>query len=151
MQQIALMAGTVYGGALEVANLLQQRLAEMKFQSRLFYPANLDEVAEFAADHWLIVTSTTGQGDIPDDLLPFFLQVNDKFPMLTGKSWAIVALGDSSYGETYCGAGQQWHQLLSQLNGAQSADMLRIDAAETLLPEEPALGWLEQHYQNVKL
>lgn len=148
MAKIALMAGTVYGSALEVASQLQQRLLEMGHQAQLFYPAKLTEVRPFAADHWLVVTSTTGQGDIPDDLLPFFLQVQQDFPMLTGKSWAVIALGDSSYGATFCGAGEQWRELLSQLDGREIAQMLRIDATENLLPEQPALAWLNQHYKN---
>jgi MioC protein len=148
MAKIALMAGTVYGSALEVANQLQQRLLELGHQAQLFYPAKLAQVRQFAADHWLVVTSTTGQGDIPADLLPFFLQVQQEFPMLTGKSWAVIALGDSSYGATFCGAGEQWHELLSQLDGREIAQMLRIDATEVLLPEQPALDWLNQHYKN---
>lgn len=151
MAKIALIAGTVYGSALEVANQLQQRLLELGHQAQLFYPAKLVEVRQFNADQWLIVTSTTGQGDIPDDLLPFFVQVNNEFPLLTGKSWAVIALGDSSYGATFCGAGEQWRELLLQLDGNQVAEMLRIDATEVLLPEQPALEWLELHYQNVKL
>jgi len=148
MAKIALMAGTVYGSALEVANQLQQCLLDMGHQAQLFYPAKLTEVRQFAAEHWLVVTSTTGQGDIPDDLLPFFLQVQQEFPMLTGKSWAVIALGDSSYGATFCGAGEQWHALLSQLDGHEIATMLRIDATEVLLPEQPALAWLNQHYKH---
>lgn len=151
MAKIALMAGTVYGSALEVASQLQQRLVGLGHQAQLFYPAKLNEVRQFDADHWLIVTSTTGQGDIPDDLLPFFLQVNNEFPLLTGKSWGIVALGDSSYGDTFCGAGRQWRELLLQLNGNEIAEMLCIDATETLLPEQPALAWLHQHYQHLTL
>lgn len=148
MAKIALMAGTVYGSALEVANQLQQRLLELGHQAQLFYPAKLAQVRQFAADHWLVVTSTTGQGDIPADLLSFFLQVQQEFPMLTGKSWAVIALGDSSYGATFCGAGEQWRELLLQLDGREIAEMLRIDATEVLLPEQPALDWLNQHYKN---
>jgi MioC protein len=151
MTKIALMAGTVYGSALEVANQLQQRLTEIGHQAQLFYPAKLAEVRQFAADHWLIVTSTTGQGDIPADLLPFFLQVQNEFPLLTGKGWAVIALGDSSYGATFCGAGEQWRELLLQLDGREFAEMLRIDATEHLLPEQPALAWLNQHHQHLVL
>ena len=146
MAKIAVIVGTVYGGAQYVAEQAIARFDALGHQAQLFYPAKLNEVRQFAADHWLVITSTTGQGDIPDDLVPFYVEVQDKFPLLTGKSWAIIALGDSSYGETYCGSGEKFHELLGQLQGTELAPILKIDAGETLQPEDLALPWIAEHY-----
>ena len=147
MAKIAIMVGTVYGGAQYVAEQAIELLAQIGHQAQLFHPARLNDVQQFAADHWLVITSTTGQGDIPDDLVPFYVEVQDRFPLLTGKSWAIITLGDSSYGETFCGSGEKFHELLSQLQGAELAPMLKVDAGETLQPEDVALPWIEKQYQ----
>jgi len=149
MAKIAIIVGTVYGGAQYVAEQAIELLTQIGHQPQLFHPARLNEVQQFAADHWLVITSTTGQGDIPDDLVPFYVEVQDKFPLLTGKSWAIIALGDSSYGDTYCGSGEKFHELFAQLQGTEVAPMLRVDAGETLQPEDVALPWIAQQYQSL--
>ena len=62
--------------------------------------------------------------------------------MLTGKRFAVAALGDSSYGDSYCGAGKQFHALLTELQGNAVADMLEVDAIETLEPEKDVVEWV---------
>ncbi|MBU2178545.1 MAG: flavodoxin [Gammaproteobacteria bacterium] len=148
MATIAIMAGTVYGGAQYVAEQAVDLLQQLGHQALLFHPARLNDVQQANADHWLVITSTTGQGDIPDDLVPFFVEVQDRFPLFGEKSWAIIALGDSSYGDTYCGAGEKFRQLFSELQGRELSPMLRIDAGETLQPEDVALPWINTFYST---
>ena len=148
MTKIAIMVGTVYGGAQYVAEQAVALFEQRGHQAQLFHPARLSDVLKAEADHWLVITSTTGQGDIPDDLVPFYVEVQDRFPLLTGKSWAIITLGDSSYGDTYCGSGEKFRELFNQLQGSELAAMLRIDAGETLQPENVALSWIQDIYQS---
>lgn len=147
MAKIALIVGSVYGGAQYVAEQAQALLAGLGYEVMLYEEPVLDEVLAFDAKVWLVITSTTGQGDIPDNLLPFYLEVKNRFPLLNGKQFAVIALGDSSY-ETYCGAGEQLQELLAEIQGTELAPMLRIDACETLEPETLALPWLEQQFKN---
>lgn len=146
MQKIAIMVGSVYGGAEYVAEQAQPLLQQKGHQVEWFHPASLDNVLAFNADCWLFISSTTGQGDIPDNLFPFFAECRDRFPLLTGKRFAVLALGDSSYGETFCAAGKQLFEMLTELQGEAIAPMLEIDAGETLQAEDIALPWLEQHF-----
>ena len=146
MQKIAIMVGSVYGGAEYVAEQAVELLAKKGYQAKWFQPPELDAVQAFAADCWLVITSTTGQGDIPDNLLPFFVDVKDRFPLLTGKKYAVICLGDSGYGDTFCGAGKQFSELLAELQGTALAPALEIDAGETLQAEDLALPWIEQQF-----
>ena len=148
MAKIALIVGTVYGAAQYVAEQAQPLLVELGHSAELFTDAKLDDVLNFDADIWLVISSTTGQGDIPDNLLPFFLDVKDRFPLLTNKKFAVIALGDSSY-TTFCGAGEQLQELLLEIQGTELAPMLRIDACETLEPETIALPWIQQNFVAV--
>lgn len=148
MAKIALIVGTVYGAAQYVAEQAQPLLVELGHSAELFTDAKLDDVLKFDADIWLVVSSTTGQGDIPDNLLPFYLDVKDRFPLLTNKQFAVIALGDSSY-TTFCGAGEQLQELLLEIQGTELAPMLRIDACETLEPETIALPWIQQNFVAV--
>ncbi|MEH8018042.1 flavodoxin [Rheinheimera muenzenbergensis] len=145
MAKIAVMVGSVYGAAIYVAEQAQPLLSGLGHEVRLYEEPKLDEVQAFNADIWLVISSTTGQGDIPDNLLPFYLDVQNRFPLLTGKQFAVIALGDSSY-DTFCGAGEQLRDLLLEIQGAELSPMLRIDAGETLEPETIALPWLKQQF-----
>ncbi|WP_214000285.1 flavodoxin [Arsukibacterium sp.] len=148
MAKIALIVGSVYGGAQYVAEQAQALLVGMGHELMLYEEPVLDDVLTFDPQLWLVITSTTGQGDIPDNLLPFYLDVKNRFPLLTGKHFAVIALGDSSY-DTFCGAGEQLRELLMEIQGTELAPMLRIDACETLEPESVALPWLEQQLKKI--
>ncbi|MDP4534917.1 flavodoxin [Alkalimonas collagenimarina] len=144
MKKIALVVGTVYGGAQYVAEQADAELQQRGYGCRLFLDPKLDDVLAYNADIWLVITSTTGQGDIPDNVQPFFLEARDRFPLLTDKHYLVIGLGDSSY-DTFCGAGKQFVELLQELQGKPLAEPLWIDACETLEPEGIALPWLAQH------
>ncbi|MDX1677099.1 flavodoxin [Arsukibacterium sp.] len=148
MAKIALIVGSVYGGAQYVAEQAAPLLTNIGHEVVLFDEPKLDQVKALDAGVWLVITSTTGQGDIPDNLLPFYLELKSRFPLLAGKPFAVIALGDSSY-ETFCGAGEQMRELLLELQGSELAPMLRIDACETLEPENIALPWLEQQLKKI--
>lgn len=146
MKKIAMMVGSVYGGAEYVAEQALPLLQQKGYQVEWFQPAALDAVLAFNADYWLLISSTTGQGDIPDNLFPFYAECRDRFPLLTNKRFAVLALGDSSYGDTFCAAGHQLFELMQELQGTAMAPMLEIDAGETLQAEDIALPWLSQHF-----
>ncbi|MCC5852153.1 MAG: flavodoxin [Alkalimonas sp.] len=145
MKRIAIIVGTVYGGAEFLAGQAEQLLTERGYQCSLHLDPKLDAVLAEDPDVWLVISSTTGQGDIPDNALPFFLDARDRFPLLTDKIVAVIGLGDSSY-QHFCGAGKQFAELLQELQGKPLADPLYIDACETLEPETVALPWLEAHF-----
>lgn len=148
MVKIALIVGTVYGAAQYVAEEALPFLTGLGYEVVLYDEAKLDNVLAFNADIWLVISSTTGQGDLPDNVLPFFLDVQNRFPLLTGKKFAVVALGDSSY-DDFCGAGEKFRELLLEIQGSELAPILRIDATETLEPETIALPWLKQTFARV--
>ncbi|MCF1426410.1 MAG: flavodoxin [Shewanella sp.] len=141
MTRTNLLYGTVYGSAQSVAENLADELKNRNVAVHLWQP---DELEGFVppVDEWLlIVTSTTGQGDLPDDIAPWFCALKNKAPYLAGLRYAVVGLGDSSY-DTFCGGGYQVDELLRELGGDSLAPMLTIDAMETMEPETAALDWL---------
>jgi flavodoxin len=62
---------------------------------------------------------------------------------MNNKPFAVAALGDSSYGESYCGGGKQFFELLTELQGKPVAELFRVDALETLAPEEEVVPWVK--------
>lgn len=143
MADISIFYGSVYGAAQDLAEKAQQVLTTAGHTAKVVEDPSVEDFKQ--AQLPLFITSTTGQGDLPPNLEFFFADVRDAFPLLDGKSFAVVALGDSSYDE-YCGAGRQVFELMLELQGKPVADMLEVDAIETLEPEEVVLPWLQQQF-----
>ena len=55
----------------------------------------LDELKAFGPEAFLSVTSTTGMGELPDNLLPLYHALRDQLPDWRGRPAAVLALGDS--------------------------------------------------------
>lgn len=139
MASISIFVGSVYGNAQNLAEQVQTALSS-SHQVRLFESASIDDVK--AAEVALFITSTTGSGDLPDNIEPLIMQLRNQSPMLTGKKAGVIALGDSSYGDTYCGAGKQVDALLQELNAEQTSPRLDVDACEYFEPWEVVEAWL---------
>lgn len=141
MRSISIFAGSVYGNAQHVAEEVHSMLEQQGIGAEVFSDPNLDDFIQ--ADAVLIVTSTTGQGDIPPNLELWFSEIQTAFPLMNEKPFAVAALGDSSYGDTYCGAGRQFFALLQELQGKPVADMFEVDAIETLAAEDEVVPWVK--------
>ncbi|WP_282145499.1 flavodoxin [Alteromonas stellipolaris] len=140
MATLKIFAGTVYGNAQHVAEQVEENLAEQGVDCELESDPSVSDFTD--ADAILLITSTTGQGDVPPNLEFVFSDLKDEFPLLNDKPFAVAALGDSSYGESFCGAGRQFNELLLELQGKAVADMLEVDALETLEPEAMVIEWV---------
>ena len=95
----------------------------------------------YTGKYVLVVTSTTGQGDLPDSIVPLFNDLQDMYqPHLR---YGIIALGDSSYAN-FCGGGKRFDALLQEQSAQRIGDMLMIDASEDPEPESVSNPWVEQ-------
>jgi len=142
MSKIGIFVGSVYGNAQQVAEDVDGMLKEQGLGSEVYTDPSLDDFKHVSSV--LVISSTTGQGDVPPNLEFFIQDLRDQFPLMDQKPFAVVALGDSSYGETYCGAGRQIFDLLTELQGKPIADLLEMDACETLEPEVEVLAWVKK-------
>lgn len=102
--KVAIISGSVYGTAEEVARHAESLLKAAGFEAWHAARATLQDLQGFAPDALLAVTSTTGMGELPDNLMPLYSTLRDTLPAAwRGLPGAVIALGDSSYGDTYCG------------------------------------------------
>jgi flavodoxin len=147
MPSVSIFAGSVYGNAQHVAEEVQTMLGDEGVESEIFTDPSVDDFTD--AESVLVITSTTGQGDIPPNLEFFHAELRDSFPLMDNKPFAVVALGDSSYGDSYCGGGKQFFELLTELQGKAVSELFEVDAMETLAPEEEVVPWVKSQVANL--
>lgn len=140
--KVAILSGSVYGTAEEVARHAERLLKEAGFEAWHAPRMSLDELKAFGPDAFLTVTATTGMGELPDNLQPLYFAIRDQLPAWFGKPAAVIALGDSSYGDTFCAGGELVRELYAELSLQEVLPMLRLDASETVTPEADAEPWL---------
>ncbi|BBP85345.1 MULTISPECIES: flavodoxin [Pseudomonas] len=139
--KVAILSGSVYGTAEEVARHAERLLKAAGFEAWHKAHMGLDELKAFAPDAFLTVTSTTGMGELPDNLLPLYHSIRDQLPDWRGRPGAVLALGDSSY-DLFCGGGEQVRELYAELGIREVVEMLRVDSSETVTPEVDAEPWI---------
>ncbi|MFG6666668.1 flavodoxin [Halomonas sp. HNIBRBA4712] len=142
MAQLNILVGTMYGGALDVAEQVKPLFESAGYSVAIKEQPTLEDVEGDALT--LFCLSTTGSGDIPGNLVPFVRALKDQSPSLTGLKYGLIALGDSSYGDTFCGAGRTLDALLEDLGAQRLGERLEIDAMETFMADDAAVPWVEE-------
>ncbi|WP_434653652.1 flavodoxin [Pseudomonas sp. R3-56] len=141
--KVAILSGSVYGTAEEVARHAAKLLDDAGFQTFHNPRATLADIQTFGPQALLAITSTTGMGELPDNLMPLYSTIRDQLPAsFRGLPGAVIGLGDASYGDTFCGGGEQMRELFAELGVHEVLAMLRLDASESVTPESDAEPWL---------
>jgi MioC protein len=91
---------------------------------------------------FLVCTSTYGQGDVPDNAQEFFASLEAERPDLSVVRYGLIALGDTTYKDTFCEGGIRFDNLLTELGAQRVGEMLKHDASSGTLPEEVAAQWI---------
>lgn len=131
--------GSQSGNAESLAKRLVKEAAGRGFAARA---AGLDSLraADLAKErHLMLITSTWGEGEMPDNAADFWSQLNNNgnSPSLVGLRYSVLALGDRNYADTFCLAGQLIDKRLAELGAERITD--RVDCDVDF--DEPAHHW----------
>lgn len=140
MADITLITGSTLGSAEYVAELLAEKLEEAGFSTELLHGPELEELS--VEGTWLVVCSTHGAGDLPDNLQPLFDELAEKKPNLSQLRYGAVGIGNREY-DLFCGAIEKIDVLLTSCGAQRIGDRLDIDVLEHEIPEDPAEVWVE--------
>ncbi|WP_102692456.1 assimilatory sulfite reductase (NADPH) flavoprotein subunit [Rummeliibacillus pycnus] len=115
--------------------LLEGQFVDIEVSSMLdFKVKNLKKL-----DNLIIITSTHGEGEAPDNAIPFYEFLHSKrAPKLPDLHYAVLALGDSSY-EWFCKTGADFDRRLKELGAQQLIERVDCDVDY----EESAEKWFE--------
>ena len=145
-KEITILFGSQSGNAQGLAKKAGKTLEGSGFQVTVssmsdFKPNNLKKLQNL-----LIIASTHGDGEPPDNALSFHEFLNSKrAPKLEGLHFSVLALGDSSY-ELFCKTGKDFDQRLEELGGVRIYPRFDCDVDF----EEPAAEWLEGVLNSLK-
>lgn len=144
-KEITVLFGSQTGNCHGLAKKLTKKLEETGMKVTLssmsdFKPNNLKKL-----QHLLILVSTHGEGEPPDNAIPFYEFLHSKrAPQLEGLQYSVLALGDTSY-EFFCQTGKDFDKRLEELGGQRLAP--RVDCDVDF--DEPASEWMTQVLQSL--
>ncbi|HEK2899126.1 FMN-binding protein MioC [Proteus sp. GOKU] len=139
MKKVTLISGSTMGSAEYVAEHLAEILSDEGFETDLHHGPSLNDLPNEGI--WLVVTSTHGAGDIPDNLLPFANEISADSVDLSNVTFGAIGIGSSEY-DTFCGAIRTLDQKLVEKGATRLGDRLEIDIQKYDIPEDPAEEWM---------
>ena len=141
--KLTLLVGTMTGTAQLVAQELELVWDDGDMQVETLLMDKLDSGVFDREGIFLVVTSTYGQGDVPDNAKSFYEDLKAKRPDLSRVRYGVFGLGDRTYAETFNFGGKRFDDILQELGAQRIGERVQHDASSGVLPEEMAAEWGE--------
>ena len=143
---INIYVATMTGTALMVADDIVEYCSEKNISAIITEMDDLSpEVLSTTKDPVLIISSTYGQGDVPDGSRKFYESLKKNAPSLEHIRYAVFGLGDMTYKETFAFGGKKFDKLFYELKAKKISESFYHDASTGTLPEEEALNWFSKN------
>ena len=126
-RKITVLSASQTGNARRVAEQLLVQLQEASLDAQLVAAGDYKAKSIASEDILLIVASTQGEGEPAEEAVSLhkFLH-GKKAPPLAQLSYAVLALGDTSY-PNYCQAGKDFDAVLEKLGATRLAERVDCD------------------------
>lgn len=126
-QRLTILVASQTGNAKAVAQQLAEQATSKGISNKLISMADYKIKTIKDESHVIVVASTNGEGEAPDDAIDLhtFL-ASKKAPKLTNLKFAVLGLGDSSY-EFFCQTGKDFEQRLQALGAEIISERLDAD------------------------
>jgi len=126
-KEVTILYGSQTGNGQALAEKLTKNLKVEDYQVTLASMSEFKPNALKKIDNLLLIVSTHGEGDPPDNALPFHEFLHSKrAPKLDNLHYSVLSLGDSSY-EFFCQTGKQFDERLLELGANQLSPRVDCD------------------------
>ena len=131
MSPVLVLYGSQTGNSREIAKEVCAEALSRGHQSRVLGMERFKEFEFSASEFVVLVVSSTGNGDAPDNADKFYRYCKRKTtpPVFANVPFAVVSLGDSNY-EQFCEVGRQFDKHLERLGGARALKRCDVDEVE---------------------
>lgn len=138
-KHITILYASQTGNAGGLAKKYGEQLKQVGFEVNVSSMSDFKTNALKKLDHLLVIASTHGEGEPPDNAISFHSFLYGKrAPKLDHVKFAVLSLGDSSY-EFFCKTGQDFDEQLEKLGAQRLVDRMDCD----LDYDEPASKWFD--------
>ena len=133
--KVLVMFATQTGNSRQIAKEVRDTAITKGHSARLMDMINFQTVNFAEEDVVVVVASSTGNGDCPDNGDKFFRYCKRKTTpqVLSSCQFAVCALGDSNY-DAFCSVGKEFDRHFERLGGTrllQRVDVDEVDGIET--------------------
>ncbi|MFT5996428.1 MAG: MioC protein [Kangiellaceae bacterium] len=143
---IDIVIGSVLGASEYVAEAVAAMLVEKGHSSTCYFTPNINDIN--FNNILVVVTSTHGAGDLPDNIQQFAKDLAAKD--LSGLRAIIIGLGDSSY-DTFCNGSLTIESIINDAGGNVLFPVFQIDVLHHPIPEDIAVEWLATKIDSIAL
>ena len=138
-RSINILFGSQTGNAAGLAEKTAKLAANYGLEPNIIDMDGFDPAKLASMKRVMIITSTWGEGEMPDNADAMWNAINANGPALGGVHYSVCAIGDTSYDE-YCKAGHDWNNKLAALGGSEAFPIQECDVDF----EPPWKIWVEQ-------
>ena len=138
-RSINILFGSQTGNAAGLAEKTAKMAANYGLEANIVDMDGFDPARLATMKRVMIITSTWGEGEMPDNADGMWNAINANGPALGGVHFSVCAIGDTSYDE-FCKAGHDWNDKLAALGGTEAYPIQECDVDF----EPPWKIWVEQ-------
>ena len=125
-RSLAIFFGSQTGNAAGLAEKTAKRAVAYGLEPTVIDMDGYDQAQFSSHKRILIITSTWGEGEMPDNADELWNATVAANPSLAGVHYSVCAIGDSSYDE-FCKAGEDWDQKFASLGATSILEMKMCD------------------------
>ncbi|KAF0093932.1 MAG: sulfite reductase (NADPH) flavoprotein alpha-component [Puniceicoccaceae bacterium 5H] len=145
-QTLTILYGSQTGNAEGLAKQTRKAAEKAGYQAKSVEMAEYDPQQLADEQTVLIITSTYGEGDPPDNARSFYdFVLAEDAPKLDHLSFAVLALGDSNYAD-FCQTGKDFDARLEALGAHRIMDRVDCDVDY----DEPYEAWLKEVLEQAR-
>ena len=138
-RSLAILFGSQTGNAAGLAEKTAKLAANYGLVPTVYDMDGLDVSTLANHKRTLIITSTWGEGEMPDNAESLWQTVNSQGPSLSGVNFSVCAIGDTAYDE-FCKAGIDWDDKYQAL-GANKVHEIQLCDVDY---EPPWASWVAE-------